>query len=102
MIFSVGDIKGMIFLCSVFCCCVVGKAAPGASIKVVQVIQNIEHAEGEIFAVMTLLEFRYLVMMTMCILRSLCALSSFHLCHITAIIDIIFTGTFFGVECFSS
>ena len=52
-----------------FCFCVIGKATPGASIKVVQVIQNIEHAEGELFAALTLLEFCHLVYfkVTMCI-----------------------------------
>ena len=80
--------------CFFFCCFVVGKAAPGANIKVVHVIQNIEHAEGEISVALTLIEFCYLDMMVLCILRSLCALSVFHLCHITAIIDIIYTCTF--------
>ena len=54
----------MIFLCVVVCCSVVEKAPAGANIKVVQVIQNIEHAEGEISAALTLLEFCYLDIMT--------------------------------------
>ena len=54
------------FLCTVVCCSVVEKAAPGAKINV-QVIQHIEHAEGEISAALTLLEFCYSDMMTLCI-----------------------------------
>ena len=43
----------MILLCTVVCCFVVGQAAPGANINV-QVIQHIEHAEGEVSAALTI------------------------------------------------
>lgn len=40
------------------CCCVVGKAPPGASINV-HLTQHFAHAEGEIFAALTFPDFCY-------------------------------------------
>ena len=59
------------------CCCVVGKAAPGASINV-QVIQHIEHAEGEISAALTLFDiFVDLVVLAQCTYNiTVCSTSS--------------------------
>ena len=56
----------MIFLCMVVCCFVVEIATHGANINV-QVTQHIEHAEGEVSAAMTLLEFCYSDIMSLCI-----------------------------------
>ena len=89
----VGDAKWIKFLCALAHCCVVGKAAPGASISV-NVIQHFEHAEGEISVALTFFCcFVYLVILTSCmhILRSLCAVSLFHACDIPDIIAIIYT-----------
>ena len=51
----------MIYLYAVVFCSVVNRAPASANIKVVQVIQNIEHAEGEIFGIDTpgILSFGY-------------------------------------------